>query len=44
MDEKIEIEERQKTIPKEPFKTMLHKLMVGEIKLRSIEICLWLTK
>lgn len=38
MDQKIEVEERIKTILKELFKTMLHKLMTGEIRLKDIEV------
>ncbi len=38
VDKKIEIEERRKTPLKELFKTMLHKLMSGEIRLNKEEI------
>ncbi|MBE0516999.1 MAG: hypothetical protein IBX41_06370 [Methanophagales archaeon] len=38
VDKKIEIEERRKTTLKELFKTMLHKLMTGEIRLKDVEI------
>ena len=38
VDEKIEVEERRKSILKELFKTMLYKLMTGEIRLKDIEV------
>jgi len=38
VDKKIEIEERRKTTLEELFKTMLHKLMSGEIRLKEVEI------
>jgi type I restriction enzyme S subunit len=38
VDKKIEIEERRKTTLKEVFKTMLHKLMSGEIRLKDREM------
>jgi type I restriction enzyme S subunit len=38
VDKKIEIEERRKTTLKELFKTMLHKLMSGEIRLKDREM------
>lgn len=38
VDKKIEIEERRKITLKELFKTMLHKLMSGEIRLKGVEI------
>jgi len=38
VDRKIEIEQRKKQILKELFKTMLHKLMSGEIRLTGVEI------
>jgi len=38
VDKKIEIEERRKTTLKELFKTMLHKLMTGETRLKEVEI------
>jgi type I restriction enzyme S subunit len=38
VDKKIEIEERRKTTFKELFKTMLHKLMSGEIRLKDREM------
>ncbi|RLG30370.1 hypothetical protein DRN97_10660 [Methanosarcinales archaeon] len=38
VDKKIEIEERRKATLKELFKTMLHKLMTGEIRLKEVEI------
>jgi type I restriction enzyme S subunit len=38
VDKKIEIEERRKTTLKELFKTMLHKLMSGEIRLKDVNI------
>ena len=38
VDKKIEIEERRKATLKELFKTMLHKLMSGEIRLNEEEI------
>jgi len=38
VDEKIEIEQRKKQLLKELFKTMLHKLMRGEIRLKGVEV------
>jgi len=38
VDKKIEIEKKKKEILKELFKTMLHKLMSGEIRLKEIEV------
>lgn len=38
VDKKIEIEERRKATLKELFKTMLHKLMTGEIRLKDVNI------
>jgi len=38
VDRKIEIEQKKKELLKEFFKTMLHKLMSGEIRLRDVEI------
>jgi type I restriction enzyme S subunit len=38
VDKKIEIEERRKASLKELFKTMLHKLMSGEIRLKDVNI------
>lgn len=38
MDKKIEIEERRKTMLKELFKTMLHKLMAGVIRVKGVDI------
>ena len=38
VDKKIEVEERRKATLKELFKTMLHKLMSGEIRLNKVEI------
>jgi len=38
MDQKIEVEESRKSILKELFKTMLHKLITGEIRLKDIEV------
>jgi type I restriction enzyme S subunit len=38
VDKKIEIEERRKATLKELFKTMLHKLMTGEIRVKDVEI------
>jgi len=38
VDNKIEVEESRKSILKELFKTMLHKLMTGEIRLKDIEV------
>ncbi len=38
VDKKIEVEERRKIILKELFKTMLHKLMTGEIRLKDLNI------
>jgi len=38
VDKKIEIEQRKKQLLKELFKTMLHKLMRGEIRLKEVEI------
>jgi type I restriction enzyme S subunit len=38
VDKKIEIEGRRKATLKELFKTMLHKLMTGQIRLKDVEI------
>jgi type I restriction enzyme S subunit len=38
VDKKIEIEQRKKEVLKELFKTMLYKLMKGELRLKEIEI------
>jgi type I restriction enzyme S subunit len=38
LDKKIEIEERRKALLKELFKTMLHKLMSGEMRLKEVEV------
>ncbi|MCW3129774.1 MAG: restriction endonuclease subunit S [Methanophagales archaeon] len=38
VDKKIEIEGRRKATLKELFKTMLHKLMTGEIRLKDVNI------
>jgi type I restriction enzyme S subunit len=38
VDKKIEIEERRKATLKELFKSMLHKLMSGEIRLKKVEV------
>ncbi len=38
VDKKIAIEERRKTTLKELFKSMLHKLMTGEIRLKEVEV------
>jgi len=38
IDRKIEVERRRKQVLKELFKTMLHKLMSGEIRLKEVEI------
>jgi type I restriction enzyme S subunit len=38
IDKKIEVEQKRKEILKELFKTMLHKLMSGEIRLKDVEI------
>ncbi|NMX21613.1 hypothetical protein C5S30_04100 [ANME-1 cluster archaeon GoMg4] len=38
VDKKIEIEKGRKTTLKELFKTMLHKLMTGEKRLKEVEI------
>lgn len=38
VDKKIELEESRKSILKELFKTMLHKLITGEIRLKDINI------
>jgi type I restriction enzyme S subunit len=38
VDNKIDVEERRKATLKELFKTMLHKLMTGEIRLNKMEI------
>lgn len=38
VDKKIVIEERRKATLKELFKTMLHKLMTGEIRVKDVEI------
>jgi len=38
VDEKIEVEQKRKQVLKELFKTVLHKLMSGEIRLKEVEI------
>lgn len=38
IDKKIEAEEKRKTTLKELFKTMLHKLMTGEIRLKDVKV------
>ncbi len=38
VDKKIEIEQKRKEVLKELFKTMLYKLMSGEIRLKEVEI------
>jgi type I restriction enzyme S subunit len=38
VDKKIKIEQRKKVVLKELFKTMLYKLMKGELRLKEIEI------
>lgn len=38
VDKKIEVEEKRKTSLKELFKTMLHKLMTAEIRLKDVEV------
>ncbi|MCR8487039.1 MAG: restriction endonuclease subunit S [candidate division WOR-3 bacterium] len=38
VDKKIEVEQRRKEVLKDLFKTMLHKLMSGEIRLKEVEI------
>jgi type I restriction enzyme S subunit len=38
VDNKIDVEERRKATLKELFKTMLHKLMTGEIRLKDVEL------
>ena len=38
IDKKIEIEQKRKQVLKALFKTMLHKLMSGEIRLKEVEI------
>jgi type I restriction enzyme S subunit len=38
IDKKIEIEQKRKEVLKELFKTMLHKLMSGEIRLKGVEV------
>jgi type I restriction enzyme S subunit len=38
VDKKIKIEQRKKIVLKELFKTMLYKLMKGELRLKEIEI------
>ncbi|MDI6810906.1 MAG: restriction endonuclease subunit S [archaeon] len=38
VDKKIEVEERRKATLKELFKTMLHKLMTGEIRVNKVEL------
>ena len=38
VDRKIEVEQKRKQVLKELFKTMLHKLMSGEIRLKEVEI------
>ncbi|GAH98733.1 unnamed protein product [marine sediment metagenome] len=37
VDKKIEVEEKRKATLRELFKTMLHKLMTGEIRVRDVE-------
>jgi len=37
-DKKIEVEEKRKVTLEELFKTMLHKLMTGEIRLKDVEV------
>jgi type I restriction enzyme S subunit len=38
VDKKIEVEEKRKATFNELFKTMLHKLMIGEIRLKDVEV------
>ena len=38
IDRKIEVEQKRKQVLKELFKTMLHKSMCGEIRLKEVEI------
>lgn len=38
VDKKIETEEKRKVMLKELFKTMLHKLMTGEIRLKDVQV------
>ncbi len=38
VDKKIDVEERKKVTLEELFRTMLHKLMTGEIRLEDIEV------
>ena len=38
VDRKIEVEQRRKQALRELFKTILHKLMSGEIRLKEVEI------
>lgn len=38
VDKKIEIEQKRKQVLKKLFKTMLHKLMSGKIRLKDVEI------
>ena len=38
VDKKIEVEQKRKQVLKELFKTMLHRLMSGEIRLKEVEI------
>lgn len=38
VNKKIEVEQKRKQVLKELFKTMLHKLMSGEIRLKEVEI------
>lgn len=38
VDKKIEVEQKRKQVLKELLKTMLHKLMSGEIRLKEVEI------
>ena len=38
VDKKIEVEERRKTTLKELFKSLLHKLMSGETRLKEVEV------
>lgn len=40
IDQKIEIEEKKKALYEELFKTMLNKLMTGEIGVKNLKLCL----
>jgi len=38
VDRRIEVEQKRKQVLKELFKTMLHKLMSREIRLKEVEV------